>query len=125
MAATHQVTNQPPPLEGYDVFGADVARAAGFVVWSQGEAGHGCPVSMTYSIVPALRAAAPPDLADEWVPRLTARAYDPRSVPAREKPGALAGMGMTEKQGGSDVRANTTRAEPLHASASDGAYVLT
>ena len=90
--------------------GAHVARAAGFVTWSQVEAGHGCPVSMTYSVVPALRNQ--PDLAAEWEPRLTARAYDPRNVPAREKPGAIAGMGMTEKQGGSDVRANTTRAEP-------------
>ncbi|HET6951363.1 MAG TPA: acyl-CoA dehydrogenase family protein [Acidimicrobiales bacterium] len=89
--------------------GAHVARAAGFIVWSQVDAGHGCPVSMTYSIVPALRSR--PDLAAEWEPRLTARAYDPRDVPAREKAGAIAGMGMTEKQGGSDVRANTTRAE--------------
>jgi putative acyl-CoA dehydrogenase len=207
MPATHEVTNQPPPLEGYDVFGTDaalvdgveregagwavddlhalgrlagspeaiawgfeanrnppelrthdrfghrvdevhyhpayhelmqvavghglhgapwavdqpgahVARAAGFVTWSQVEAGHGCPISMTYSIVPALRNQ--PDLAEEWEPRLTARAYDPRNVPAREKPGAIAGMGMTEKQGGSDVRANTTRAEP-----GDGAWRLT
>jgi putative acyl-CoA dehydrogenase len=208
MTVTHEVTNQPPPLEGYDVFGGDaalaeateregagwavddlhtlgllagspeaidwgaeanrhppelrthdryghrvdevvyhpayhelmrvavghglhgapwavdqagahVARAAGFVVWSQVDAGHGCPVSMTYSIVPALRRQ--PDLAAEWEPRLTARAYDPRNVPAGGKPGALAGMGMTEKQGGSDVRANTTRAEP----AGDGSYRLT
>jgi putative acyl-CoA dehydrogenase len=208
MPPTHEVTNQPPPLEGYDVFGADaalveavdregaawaaddlhalgrlagspeaiawgfeanrnppelrthdrfghridevayhpayhelmrvavghglhgapwaveqpgahVARAAGFVTWSQVEAGHGCPVSMTYSVVPALRHQ--PDLADEWEPRLVARAYDPRSVPAREKPGAIAGMGMTEKQGGSDVRANTTRAEAV----GDGTWTLT
>ncbi len=199
MAATHEVTNQPPPLEGYDVFGADaalveavdregaawattdlhalghlagsaeaiewgftanrnppelrthdryghrvdevvyhpdyhelmrvavghglhaapwavaqpgahVARAAGFVTWSQVEAGHGCPISMTYSIVPALRNQ--PDLAEVWEPRLVARAYDPRNAPGHEKAGAIAGMGMTEKQGGSDVRANTTRAEP-------------
>ena len=202
MPATHEVTNQPPPLEGYDVFGADaalveaveregagwavddlhalgrlagspeaigwgfdanryppelrthdryghrvdevayhpayhelmqvavshglhgapwaveqpgahVARAAGFVAWSQVETGHGCPISMTYSIVPALRTE--PDLAAEWEPRLVARAYDPRNVAAREKPGVLAGMGMTEKQGGSDVRANTTRAERIAA----------
>jgi putative acyl-CoA dehydrogenase len=92
-----------------DQAGAHVARAAGFVVWSQVDAGHGCPISMTYSIVPALRTQ--PDLAAEWEPRLVARAYDPRNVAAREKPGVLAGMGMTEKQGGSDVRANTTRAE--------------
>ena len=209
MAATHEVSNQPPPLQGYDVFGADaalveaveregagwavddlhalgrlagspeaigwgfdanrhppelrthdryghridevayhpayhelmqvavshglhgapwavdrpgahVARAAGFVTWSQVEAGHGCPISMTYSIVPALRTQ--PDLAAEWEPRLVARAYDPRNVVARDKPGVLAGMGMTEKQGGSDVRANTTRAEP---EADDGTWRLT
>ncbi|HEX6421775.1 MAG TPA: isovaleryl-CoA dehydrogenase [Acidimicrobiales bacterium] len=99
--------------------GAHVARAAGFVVWSQVEAGHGCPVSMTYSVVPALRNQ--PDLAAEWEPRLAARAYDPRDVPAAEKAGAIAGMAMTEKQGGSDVRANTTRAEP----AGDGTWRLT
>jgi putative acyl-CoA dehydrogenase len=99
--------------------GAHVARAAGFIVWSQVEAGHGCPISMTYSVVPALRAQ--PDLAAAWEPRLTARAYDPRDVPAHEKPGNLAGMGMTEKQGGSDVRANTTRAEPRR----DGSWGLT
>jgi putative acyl-CoA dehydrogenase len=90
--------------------GAHVARAAGFVTWSQVEPGHMCPISMTYSVVPALRRQ--PDLAAEWEPRLVARAYDPRNVSALEKPGVIAGMGMTEKQGGSDVRANTTRAEP-------------
>jgi putative acyl-CoA dehydrogenase len=211
MSGTHEVTNQPPPLEGYDVFGADaalveaveregagwaaddlhalgrlagspeaigwgfdanrnppelhthdryghridevayhpayhelmrvavshglhaspwavdrpgthVARAAGFVTWSQVEAGHGCPISMTYSVVPALRNQ--PDLAAEWEPRLVARAYDPRNVTATEKPGAIAGMAMTEKQGGSDVRANTTRAEPT-GDGSDGRWALT
>jgi putative acyl-CoA dehydrogenase len=210
MPATHDVTNQPPPLEGYDVFGADaalveaveregagwavddlhalgrlagspepirwgfeanryppelhthdryghridevtyhpsyhelmqvavshglhgapwsvdqpgahVARAAGFVTWSQVEAGHGCPISMTYSVVPALRNQ--PELAAEWEPRLTARAYDPRNVTAREKPGAIAGMGMTEKQGGSDVRANTTRADRAEVPEPGGAAV--
>ena len=107
--------------------GAHVARAAGFVTWSQVEAGHLCPVSMTYSVVPALRRA--PGLAAEWEPQLVARAYDPRDVPAREKPGVLAGMGMTEKQGGSDVRANTTRAVPStgasDADAGDGTWRLT
>ncbi|WP_329173715.1 acyl-CoA dehydrogenase family protein [Streptomyces sp. NBC_01477] len=95
-------------------------RAAGFLVWSQVEAGHGCPVSMTHAAVPALR--TDPVLAAEWEPRLGSHVYDPRLVPAEEKPGALFGMGMTEKQGGSDVRANTTRAEPL---AEEGAYALT
>jgi putative acyl-CoA dehydrogenase len=208
MAPTHEVTNQPPPLEGYDVFAADaalaeaveregagwavddlqalgrlagspeaiewgfaanrnppelrthdrygnridevayhpayhelmrvavghglhaapwavehpgahVARAAGFVTWTQVDPGHGCPLSMTYSIVPALRNQ--PDLAEEWEPRLVARAFDPRNVPARDKAGAIGGMGMTEKQGGSDVRTNTTRAEP----SVDGTWALT
>jgi putative acyl-CoA dehydrogenase len=95
-------------------------RAAGFLVWTQAEAGHGCPVSMTHAAVPALR--ADPVLAAEWEPRLTSRAYDPSLLPPGRKPGALFGMGMTEKQGGSDVRANTTRAEPL---AEEGAYLLT
>jgi putative acyl-CoA dehydrogenase len=95
-------------------------RAAGFLVWTQAEAGHGCPVSMTHAAVPALRAE--PDLAAEWEPRLGSRTYDPRLTAPGGKPGALFGMGMTEKQGGSDVRANTTRAVPL---AEEGAYALT
>ncbi|UGY94267.1 acyl-CoA dehydrogenase family protein [Streptomyces gobiensis] len=95
-------------------------RTASFYVWTQVEAGHGCPLSMTHAAVPALRAQ--PELAAEWEPRLTSRVYEPGLRPAADKAGALAGMGMTEKQGGSDVRANTTRAEPL---AEDGAYALT
>ncbi|MFF3560642.1 acyl-CoA dehydrogenase family protein [Streptomyces sp. NPDC002574] len=95
-------------------------RAAGFLVWSQVEQGHGCPVSMTHAAVPALR--ADPALAAEWEPRLGSRVYDPQLVAPGQKPGALFGMGMTEKQGGSDVRANTTRAEPL---AEEGTYLLT
>ncbi|HEX8581305.1 MAG TPA: acyl-CoA dehydrogenase family protein, partial [Acidimicrobiales bacterium] len=100
--------------------GAHVARAAGFVVWSQVDAGHFCPVSMTYAVVPALRAH--PGLAAEWEPRFASRTYDPSSRPAAAKAGALAGMAMTEKQGGSDVRANTTRAEPA---GGDGEVALT
>jgi putative acyl-CoA dehydrogenase len=99
--------------------GAHVARAAGFYVWSQVEAGHGCPISMTYSVVPALRLNA--GLAAEWEPMLTSARYDSSAQPAPLKSGALAGMAMTEKQGGSDVRANTTVARPVD----DGAYVLT
>ncbi len=95
-------------------------RAAGFITWSQTDAGHGCPVSMTHAAVPALR--TDPKLAAEWEPRLSSRAYEPELLPPGRKPGALFGMGMTEKQGGSDVRANTTRAEPL---AEEGAYALT
>ena len=72
------------------------------------EAGHGCPVSMTYAAAPAL--GHDPDLAARWVPRLASRDYEPELRPVADKAGALCGMGMTEKQGGSDVRANTTRA---------------
>ena len=88
--------------------GAHVARAALFVTLAQVEAGVGCPLSMTYAAVPALR--ADPELAAEWEPRLTSLAYDPALRPAAEKAGALCGMAMTERQGGSDVRANTTTA---------------
>ncbi len=95
-------------------------RTAGFITWTQAEAGHGCPLSMTHAAVPALR--ADPALAAEWEPRLSSRVYQPNLLPAQEKAGALFGMGMTEKQGGSDVRANTTRAEPL---AEEGTYALT
>jgi len=86
---------------------------------SENEAGHGCPISMTYSAVPALRKNA--ELAAAWEPLLTTRAYDSRFIPAPNKTGALIGMGMTEKQGGSDVRANTTRAELI----SGGEYSIT
>src|SRR5436189_5408068 len=103
--------------------GAHVARAALFFVLGQVEAGHGCPISMTYSAIPALRAQ--PELAAEWEPRFTSTAYDPRLVPAARKTGALCGMAMTEKQGGSDVRANTTRAVALRARGPGAEYELT
>jgi putative acyl-CoA dehydrogenase len=104
--------------------GAHVARAAGFITFSTSEAGHLCPISMSYSAVPALRVT--PELAEEWEPRLTSTRYDPRFLPAHEKTGALAGMAMTEKQGGSDVRANATLARPLTAAKGPGAeYALT
>ena len=90
--------------------GAHVARAAKVIVWYQVDGGHVCPISMTYSVVPALRHA--PDLAPEWEPRLTSCTYDPADGPAARKAGATCGMAMTEKQGGSDVRANTTTAQP-------------
>jgi putative acyl-CoA dehydrogenase len=102
-SAGREATLSPQP-------GAHVVRAAAFFVWSQVNAGVMCPVSMTYSVIPALRTE--PDLAGEWEPRLTRPSYPG---------GALAGMAMTEKQGGSDVRTNTTRAEP----AGDGAYEIT
>ncbi|MGC5341375.1 acyl-CoA dehydrogenase family protein [Streptomyces sp. DT171] len=100
--------------------GGHVRRAAGFLVWTQVEAGHGCPLSMTHAAVPSLR--TDPALAAEWEPRLTSSVYDEELRPAALKAGALLGMGMTEKQGGTDVRSNTTRAEPL---AEDGTYLLT
>ncbi|MGY1581272.1 acyl-CoA dehydrogenase family protein [Streptomyces sp. MN13] len=100
--------------------GGHVRRAAAFVVWTQVEAGNGCPLSMTHAAVPALR--ADPALAAEWEPLLTSTVYDRDLRPAGQKAGVLFGMGMTEKQGGSDVRANTTAATPL---AETGTYELT
>nr|WSS65017.1 acyl-CoA dehydrogenase family protein [Streptomyces sp. NBC_01177] len=100
--------------------GGHVRRAAGFLVWTQAEAGHGCPLSMTHAAVPALR--TDPALAAEWEPLLTSHVYEEGLRPAAQKAGVLFGMGMTEKQGGTDVRSNTTRAEPL---AGDGEYLLT
>ncbi|WP_406154900.1 acyl-CoA dehydrogenase family protein [Streptomyces sp. NBC_01023] len=88
--------------------GAHVARAAGFMLMSMVEPGHLCPVSMTYAVVPALRHA--PGLAATYEPLLTSRVYDPGLRTPTGKRGLLAGMGMTEKQGGTDVRANTTSA---------------
>ncbi|MDA2814095.1 acyl-CoA dehydrogenase family protein [Nocardiopsis sp. RSe5-2] len=99
--------------------GAHLARAAKFYVWSQVEGGHGCPVSMTYAAVPALRRS--PELAERFEPLLASRTYDFGLRPPLTKQGLIAGMSMTEKQGGSDVRANTTRAVP----SSDGSYRLT
>jgi putative acyl-CoA dehydrogenase len=97
---------------------AHVARAALFHLHYQADAGTCCPLTMTHSAAPALRHE--PALAEEWLPRITSAEYDPRSLPAAQKRGATMGMGMTEKQGGSDVRANTTRAEPQ----ADGSYAL-
>jgi len=103
--------------------GAHVARATLFFVVAQAEAGHGCPISMTYSAVPALRMQ--PELAREWEPRFTSTHYDARPLPAGVKSGALCGMAMTEKQGGSDVRANTTRARALGSGGPGGEYAIT
>jgi len=88
-----------------------VTRAAAMITWYQVDSGHTCPISMTYSSVPALRHQ--PDLAAELEPRLTSRSYDGSNRPLEAKPGITAGMAMTEKQGGSDVRANTTEAFPV------------
>ncbi len=91
--------------------GAQVARAAMMMLTAQNEAGHTCPVSMTYSGLAALRAE--PELLREWEQKILSPEYDPRFAPAAQKSGVLLGMGMTEKQGGSDVRANTTAAERI------------
>ncbi|MFE6281297.1 acyl-CoA dehydrogenase family protein [Streptomyces sp. NPDC057877] len=99
--------------------GAHVARTAGGLVWGHTEAGHGCPTSMTYAAVPVLRRE--PELAKVYEPLLTSREYDPGLRVPAEKRGLLAGMGMTEKQGGSDVRTNTTTATPT---AEPGVYTL-
>ena len=87
-----------------------LARATGFYLWSQLEQGHLCPISMTYSVLPALRHN--PELAAEYEDGLVSTVYDFGLRPPAGKSGLLAGMAMTEKQGGSDVRANTTRAVP-------------
>ena len=98
--------------------GAHVARAAKLMAWSVADAGHLCPISMTYSVIPALRVA--PDLAAAYEPLLAGPHYQPELRPPLEKAGLVAGMSMTEKQGGSDVRANTTTATPRP----DGSYRL-
>jgi putative acyl-CoA dehydrogenase len=99
--------------------GAHAVRAAGYFMQAQVECGTLCPTTMTYGAIAAMR--RDPWLAREWVPRLLTREYDERDIPFENKRGGLIGMGMTEKQGGSDVRANTTRAER----SADGAYRLT
>ena len=98
--------------------GAHVVRAAKTSVWTP-EPGHICPISMTYAVVPALRFNA--ELAEVYEPLLTSRAYDPELKVPATKVGITAGMSMTEKQGGSDVRAGTTQATPN----ADGSYSLT
>ncbi len=104
--------------------GAHAARGAMFIAFSQAEAGVGCPISMTYSAVPVLRSQ--PELAAEWEARFESLEYDgERLVPAPDKQGALCGMAMTEKQGGSDVRANTTVARPLNGGGPGGEYEIT
>src|SRR5207244_5830318 len=100
--------------------GAHAARAAAFYVWSQVEGGHGSLWSMTYAAIPPLRKSA--QLASHWEPLMPTLDYDPGLRPAATKRGVLFGMAMTERQGGSDVRSNTTRAVPTGA---DGEHLLT
>ncbi|MBI4854178.1 MAG: isovaleryl-CoA dehydrogenase [Acidobacteria bacterium] len=100
--------------------GSHVARAALAYLISQVETGHLCPISMTYSVIPALRKE--PKIAAEWEGKITSNIYDPNFRPVNEKAGAIIGMAMTEKQGGSDVRANTTRAISY---GTEGEYLIT
>ncbi len=103
--------------------GTHVARAAMVYLQSQVEAGHGCPLTMTFAAMATLRKQ--PELAATWEPLATAREYDRRNVPFTEKRGVTLGMAMTEKQGGSDVRANTTIANPLQSGGPGEQYLLT
>ncbi len=98
------------------------ARAALYMTAMQAEAGYACPITMTFAVVPALRAQ--PELAAEWEPLLMSTSYDGHLLPATEKGSAISGMAMTEKQGGSDVRANTTIARPLNGGGAGAEYEL-
>lgn len=104
--------------------GAHVARMAISYLHNQADQGTSCPLTMTYACVPSLHHQ--PELAKEWLPRLLSTRYDGRSLPAAQKTGVTFGMGMTEKQGGSDVRTNATRAVPVEAGRSGpgAAYAL-
>jgi putative acyl-CoA dehydrogenase len=111
--ASHWRTPQP---------GAHVARAAMCYLQNQVEAAHGCPITMTSAVVPAL--LEQPDLAAQWLPKITALQYDHRNIPMAQKSAITVGMAMTEKQGGSDVRANTLRAHALGAGGPGQTYEL-
>ncbi len=101
--------------------GAHVARAAMNLLQGQIDAGHGCPVTMTFAAVPALVGSP---VAAEWLPKILSKSYDPRNAPHMDKQALTIGMGMTEKQGGSDVRANTTHAYALGSEGEGQAYEL-
>jgi len=103
--------------------GAHVARAALVMLRHQVDEGTSCPLTMTFAAIPSLRRQA--EIASVWEPRALSAIYDPRSVPAPQKGGVLFGMAMTERQGGSDVRSNTTRAEPISGGGPGGEYTLT
>ena len=102
--------------------GAHVARAGIMMLQGQVDAGHICPLTMTFASVPAIKTT--PSIAAEWLPKILNNSYDPRNIPHMEKQAVTIGMGMTEKQGGSDVRANTTTAYPLSSEGSGEAYEL-
>lgn len=115
--------NHSLPWESDAPEGGHVIRAALTYMSGQVESGHNCPISMTYSVVPALQTT--PEVAQQWIPGILSRHYDPTFRPAAEKKGLLMGMGMTEKQGGSDVRANTTTAVPLNGGGPAAEYAIT
>lgn len=115
-AGHHSLPWQQPKM------GAHVARAAIEYLHSQADPGTGCPLTMTFAAVPAIAHQA--NIAKDWLPKITANHYDPRNVPFFEKQGLTIGMAMTEKQGGSDVRANTTRARAIEQAGSGEAYEL-
>jgi putative acyl-CoA dehydrogenase len=119
----HAKVHEHLAQNGASPAGINVTRAAGFYMAAQMEAGHCCPITMTNACVPALLQQA--DLAEEWLPRILSRAYDPAFKPAIDKTGVTVGMGMTERQGGTDVRANTTKAVPVQGGGPGGQYVLT
>src|SRR5689334_11613991 len=103
--------------------GASVARSAGCYLANQMEAGHQCPITMTHAAVPTL--LLEPNLARDWIGKIVSRTYDKTLKPMAQKRGVTIGMGMTEKQGGTDVRANTTRAEPVGAGGPGAEYLIT
>ncbi|HEU0158012.1 MAG TPA: isovaleryl-CoA dehydrogenase [Hyphomicrobiaceae bacterium] len=103
--------------------GASVERSAGCYLANQMEAGHQCPITMTNAAVPTLLMA--PELAAQWLPKILARTYDKALRPLAQKRSVTIGMGMTEKQGGTDVRANTTRAEPVGGRGPGAEYLIT
>ncbi len=108
---------------GKPAVGANVARSAGTYMAIQMEAGHQCPITMTNAAVPAL--LLQPEIAKWWVPKVLSREYDKSFKPAAAKRGVTIGMGMTEKQGGTDVRANSTTAEPIGNGGPGGEYRIT
>jgi putative acyl-CoA dehydrogenase len=121
LAVSHELHSLPWTCDPDPARPAHVARTAMYLTAAQAEGGFACPITMTFAAIPALRAA--PDVAAQWEPRLTATSYDPGLRAPGEKRSALCGMAMTEKQGGSDVRANTTVARPLPGA--PGEYELT
>ncbi|MCB1247144.1 MAG: acyl-CoA dehydrogenase family protein [Acidimicrobiia bacterium] len=121
LAVTHGLHSLPwePGAPAY----AHTQRVASIYLSSQIEAGHFCPISMTTSVVPTLRTTD--TVASEWLPRITTRSYDQRFTPANDKTGVLVGMGMTEKQGGSDVRANWSTAFAVNGGGPGTEYRIT